>query len=97
MVCQGTIVSGGTVRRSILGPSVRVNSFAQVSDSILFEGVSVGRHSKLHKTIIDKHVQIPEGVQIGYDHEMDRARGFSVTERGVVIVAKSDDPSVWAS
>lgn len=96
MVCQGTIVSGGKVRRSILGPRVRVNSFAQVSDSILFEGVCVGRHAKLHRTIIDKYVQIPEGVEIGYDHELDRARGFSVTERGVVIVAKSGDKSVWA-
>src|SRR5205823_4047065 len=59
MVCQGCIVSGGHVRKSILSPNVRVNSYAVVENSILFEGVDVGRHCRLRKAIIDKDVKLP--------------------------------------
>jgi glucose-1-phosphate adenylyltransferase len=90
IVCQGTIVSGGEVRRSILGHEVRVNSFSRVEDSILLGGVDVGRYAKIRRAIIDKRVEIPEGVQIGYDVEQDRARGFAVTPNGVTVIAKSD-------
>jgi glucose-1-phosphate adenylyltransferase len=67
MVCPGSIVSGGRVVRSILSPNVRVNSWAQVEDSILFEGVQIGRHAKIRRAIIDKGVCVPEGMQIGFD------------------------------
>jgi glucose-1-phosphate adenylyltransferase len=90
IVCMGSIVSGGHVERSILGPNTRVNSFAQVEDSIVFEGVDIGRHAKIRRAIIDKGVHIPAGVEIGYDHDHDRARGFTVTEGGVVVIAKAD-------
>ncbi|HID75243.1 MAG TPA: glucose-1-phosphate adenylyltransferase [Planctomycetaceae bacterium] len=90
IVCPGTIVSGGEVRRSILGYQVRVNSYSIVEDSILFNRVDVGRHARIRRAIIDKGVRIPEGVQIGYDHALDRARGFTVTEQGVTVIAKSD-------
>ncbi|MEM7785416.1 MAG: glucose-1-phosphate adenylyltransferase [Planctomycetota bacterium] len=90
IVCQGSIVSGGRVERCILGPQVRVNSYAQVSDSILFNRVNVGRHAIIRKAIIDKNVKIPEYAQIGVDHQLDRARGFTVTESGIVVVGKSD-------
>lgn len=89
IVCLGSIVSGGQVRRSILGPNTRINSFARVEDSILFEGVDVGRHAKVRRAIIDKGVRVPGGVSIGYDHEQDRARGFVVSEGGVVVIAKA--------
>lgn len=89
VVCPGTVVSGGRVERSILSPLVRVNSYAQVEESILFEGVCVGRHARIRRAIIDKHVQIPEGAEIGFDHEQDRANGWSVTESGLVTIAKS--------
>ncbi len=58
-----------------------------MTDSILFENVSVGRHSKLHRTIVDKDVVIPEGMQIGYFPEEDKKR-FTVTESGIVVISK---------
>ena len=96
MVCQGAIVSGGHVRRSILSPNVRVNSYALVESSILFEGVDVGRHCRIRRAIIDKDVKIPQGTTIGYDSEHDRRRGFTVTEQGVVVIAKAELPETFA-
>jgi glucose-1-phosphate adenylyltransferase len=90
MVCQGTVVSGGHVRRSILSPSVRVNSFSLLEDSILFEGVEVGRHCRIKRAIVDKFVKIPAGVSLGYDLDHDRRRGFTVTEGGIVVVPKGE-------
>ena len=81
IVCQGCIVSGGQLERSIVGPDSRINSYAQVEDSILFEGVNVGRYAKIRRAIIDKGVHIPAGIEIGYDHDLDRSRGFTVTDR----------------
>lgn len=91
LVCQGAIVSGGQVYRSILSPGVRINSFALVEDSILFDGVEVGRHARIRRAIIDKNVKIPPGFDIGWNHEADRARGLNVTEEGVTVVAKAED------
>ncbi|MCA9175876.1 MAG: glucose-1-phosphate adenylyltransferase [Planctomycetales bacterium] len=90
IVCQGSIVSGGEVQRSLLSPRCRINSFATVEDSILFEGVDVGRHAKIRRAIIDKGVRIPPNIRIGYDLEEDLARNFTVTEGGIVVIAKSD-------
>ena len=90
IVCQGTIISGGKVRRSVVSPQVRINSYADVEDSILFEGVDVGRHAKIRRAIIVKNVKIPPNVEIGYDLNLDRARGFTVSEGGVVVIAKAD-------
>jgi len=88
MISSGSIVSGGTVSRSILSNDVRVNSWATVDDSILFEGVTIGRHAKIRRAIIDKGVKIAEGMHVGYDLEADRARGFTVTDSGIVVIAK---------
>ncbi len=90
IVCQGSIISGGTVERSVLGNNTRVNSFAHVQDSILLDGVDIGRHARVRRAIIDKGVRIPPGTHIGFDHEHDRARGFTVSEGGVVVIAKAD-------
>jgi glucose-1-phosphate adenylyltransferase len=90
MVCQGCIISGGHVRRSILSPNVRVNSFSLVENSILFDGVDVGRHCRIRRAIIDKEVRIPPNTTIGYDPDHDRQRGFTVTDQGVVVIAKAE-------
>ena len=89
IICQGCIVSGGQLQRSIVGSDSRINSYAQVEDSILFEGVDVGRYAKIRRAIIDKGVHIPAGFEIGYDRELDRTRGFTVTDRGVTVIAKT--------
>src|SRR5690606_12788806 len=88
IVCAGGIVSGGHVERSMLGPQVRVNSWAAVEDSILFEGVEVGRHARIRRAIIDKDTRIPEGTQIGFDPDADRARRFVVTDTGLTVIGK---------
>jgi glucose-1-phosphate adenylyltransferase len=87
LVSEGCIVSGGRVNRCVLSPRVRVNSYSEVSDSILFEGVVVGRYSKIRRAIIDKNVEIPPGMKIGYDQAEDRRR-FFVSETGIVVVPK---------
>jgi glucose-1-phosphate adenylyltransferase len=87
IVCEGCVISGGHIERSILSPNVRMNSYAHVSESILFSDVDVGRHSRIRRAIIDKDVKIPEGTVIGYDLEADRKRWF-VSEDGIVVVPK---------
>jgi len=90
LVSGGCIISGGRVQRSVLSPNVRINSYSQVFDSILMEGVNVGRYAKIKRAIIDKDVIIPQGMVIGYDPEEDRKR-FTVTESGIVVVAKKTE------
>jgi glucose-1-phosphate adenylyltransferase len=89
-VCAGCITSGSTVRRSILGPRCKVNSYSLVEESILFENVTIGRHVKIRKAIIDKNVVIPDRATIGYDLEADRKKGYTVMESGIVVVPRSD-------
>jgi glucose-1-phosphate adenylyltransferase len=81
--------------RSILSPNVRINSFARVEDSIVFSGVDVGRGAKIRKAIVDKDVKIPANAVIGYDIEHDRRRGFTITEAGIVVVAKGESPETF--
>ncbi|MCS6915105.1 MAG: glucose-1-phosphate adenylyltransferase [Myxococcales bacterium] len=87
LISEGCIISGGRVDRSVLGPRVRVNSFAHVEESILNEGVDVGRHCKIRRAIIDKHVRIPPHTEIGLDPEADRRR-FHVVD-GIVVIPKN--------
>jgi len=90
IVSEGCVVSGGRVQRSILSPNVRINSFSEVYDSILMEGVNVGRYAKIKRAIIDKDVSIPEGMVIGYNLKEDKKK-FFVSESGIVVVAKGTE------
>jgi glucose-1-phosphate adenylyltransferase len=87
IISNGCIISGGSVKQSILSPKVMVHSYAEVEDSILLEGVDIGRYAKIRTTIIDKGVRIPEGLEIGYDLDQDGKR-FTVTGSGIVVVPK---------
>jgi glucose-1-phosphate adenylyltransferase len=89
IVGGGSIVSGGRVQRCIVGYDVRVNSYCEVSDSILYNHVNVGRHSRIRRAIIDRHVTLPERAEIGYDTEADRRR-FHVTDSGIVVVVRQE-------
>jgi glucose-1-phosphate adenylyltransferase len=87
MVCAGVVVSGSTVRRSVLSPDVRTHSHAVVEDSVLMHGVDVGRRAIVRRAIVDKNVRIADGAQIGVDLKRDRER-FTVSEGGVVVIGK---------
>jgi glucose-1-phosphate adenylyltransferase len=87
IVSTGCIISGGRIQRCVLSPCVRTNSYSYAFESILMEGVDVGRYAKLRRVIVDKGVRIPPKTQIGYDPEEDAGR-FTVTDNGVVVIPK---------
>jgi len=88
LVSPGCIVSGARVRRSVLSPGVDIHSGSEIEESVLLHGVDVGRGAVLRRAIIDKGVAIPPGVQVGVDHNADRARGFFVSDGGIVVIGK---------
>ncbi|WNM23220.1 glucose-1-phosphate adenylyltransferase [Demequina capsici] len=89
IVSPGVIVSGATVTGSVLSPGVRLHSWSTVSDSVLLDDVVINRHAQVHRAILDKNVVIEEGARIGIDRESDIARGYTVTESGITVVAKN--------
>lgn len=88
LITDGTIISGGLVERSIIGPNVRVNSYTYVVDSIIMDNCNIGRHTKIRRAIIDKNVIVPEGEEIGFDTEIDKKR-FKVSDTGIVVIPKN--------
>lgn len=89
IVSGGCIISGGQIDRTILSPSVRINSYSRVSESILFDNVDIGRYSRIHRAIIEKGVRIPPHTVIGEDPVEDKKR-FHVSDSGVVVVTRDD-------
>ena len=88
IVSLGTVVSGGIVERSVLSPNVRIHSRALVTDSVLLDDVQVGRDSTIRRAILDKGVVVADGAAVGVDRDRDLARGFTVSETGITVVAK---------
>ncbi len=88
LMSQGSIVSGAHVDGSVLSPEVFIDTDADVNQSILFPGVRVGAGAMLRRCVIDKNVKVPAGYRIGYDVEEDRARGFTISDRGIVVIEK---------
>lgn len=85
LVSGGCIVSGSTVRRSLLFSDVRVNGYCNIEDSVLLPNVDVGRYVTLKRVIVDKGCRIPEGLEVGVDPEQDRKR-FHVSQNGVTLI-----------
>jgi glucose-1-phosphate adenylyltransferase len=92
IVSGGCILSGGTVRNSVLSRGVKVHAGAQVDDCIILDNCDIGRRAKIRRAILDKNVRVPEDAVIGYDLESDRERGHFVTESGIVVVAGNRSP-----
>jgi glucose-1-phosphate adenylyltransferase len=90
IVSAGCIISGGRVVHSVLSPGVRVNSYCEVEHSILMSDCEIGRYSRIRNAIIPPGLLVPENTLIGYDPEQDRARGYTITENGVVAVPPAD-------
>jgi glucose-1-phosphate adenylyltransferase len=88
MVCAGVVLSGAHARRSVLSPGVRLHSYADVDASVLMQGVDVGRSSVVRRAILDKNVRVEPGAKIGVDPDLDRERGFTVSDGGVTVVGK---------
>ncbi|HET8867126.1 MAG TPA: glucose-1-phosphate adenylyltransferase [Agrococcus sp.] len=88
IVGAGSVVQGASIVRSVVSPWCTVDAGATVSDAILFDFVHVGAGAVVRRAIIDKEVEIGPGVQIGVDHDLDRARGFSISASGIVTVPK---------
>ena len=91
VISAGCIISGSSIRGSVLCPNVRVHSFSLIEDSILMPGVRIGRHARIRRTIVDRDVFIPRGAQIGYNADEDRRR-HTVSDGGIVVVTKEDEP-----
>ncbi len=86
IVSGGCVVSGSTVRGSLMFSNCYVHSYAEVTDSVILPDVDIGERARIHRAIIDRGCKIPEGMEIGVDHDADRARGLRVTKKGVTLV-----------
>lgn len=88
VVSGGCIVSGATLRNSICFSSVRVYSSSYIEESVILPDVLVETDCRIKRAIIDRGCVIPSGMQIGYNHDEDRARGFRVSSGGIVLVTR---------
>ncbi len=84
-VSGGCIISGATVRRSLLFSNVKVNSYSSLEDAVILPNVVIGRHARLRRVVVEKRCVIPEGLVVGYDPAEDRKR-FYVTESGITLI-----------
>ena len=85
LVSGGCIISGASIRRSLLFSNVRVSSYSMIEDSVILPDVHIGEHVRLRKVVVDKRARIPDGLEVGYDRRKDKQR-FHVTDNGVTLV-----------
>jgi glucose-1-phosphate adenylyltransferase len=86
LVSSGCIVSGATVRRSVLFSNVRVAEGSLVEDSVVLPNAVIGRDVVVRRAVIDKRCHLPDGLRVGFDAERDRSLGFHVTSRGITLI-----------
>lgn len=87
LVSNGCVINGAQVQRSVISPDVTIDCYTKIQDSIIMEGVKIGKNVNIRKAIIDKYVEIPDGMQIGFNLEED-AKQFTVTQKGIVVAHK---------
>jgi glucose-1-phosphate adenylyltransferase len=87
LVAPGTIISGGHVRRSVIGPRVEIHNASTVDECVVMGGVRIGKSVRLRRAIVEEQTVIPDGTSIGVDLAADR-RGFKVTEGGVTVIPR---------
>ena len=87
-VSGGCIISGSYLKKSLLFSNVRVHSYSTIEETVILPEVIINRHCKIRRAIIDRGCEVPEGTVIGYDAEQDKANGFRITEKGVVLVTR---------
>ncbi len=85
MVSGGCIISGSTVKRSLLFSNVRVHSYCSVEESVVLPDVEVCRGAQLRRVVVDRRVRIPPGLKVGIDPDEDRKR-FHVTDKGITLI-----------
>ncbi|PAY08376.1 MULTISPECIES: glucose-1-phosphate adenylyltransferase [Bradyrhizobium] len=88
LVSGACIISGASLRRSLLFTGVHVNSYANVENAVIMPYVNVGRGARLRNVVIDRGVRIPEGLVVGEDPEFDGKR-FRTTENGITLITQS--------
>jgi glucose-1-phosphate adenylyltransferase len=93
LVANGCTLCGARLTRSILSPKVKVYDDCQIQDTVLLEGVEVGRGARIRNAVVDKHVRIPPGAIIGYDLDADRRR-YETTAGGVVVLSGNPFPEL---
>jgi glucose-1-phosphate adenylyltransferase len=76
------------VRKSVLGRGVRVHTGALVEGCVIMDNCDIGRRAKVRRAILDKNVRIPADTRVGYDLDADRARGWHVTDSGIVVIGR---------
>jgi glucose-1-phosphate adenylyltransferase len=87
LVSGGCIISGAALRRTLLFTGVRVNSYTTMEEAVVMPYVNVGRNCVLKKVVIDRGVNIPDGLSVGVDPELDGKR-FRRTSRGVCLITQ---------
>jgi len=87
-VSGGCIISGSYLRKTLLFSNVRVHSYSTIEETVILPEAVINRHCKIRRAIIDRGCEIPEGTIIGYDAEQDKANGFRITDKGVVLVTR---------
>jgi glucose-1-phosphate adenylyltransferase len=90
VLANGVILTGARVERSVVHSQVRVEGGAEVTGSVLFDRCQIGEQAVVRNAILDKNVVVPPGYEIGIDHDLDRERGWTVTEDGITVVGKGE-------